>query len=60
VYKGYSLRKDTEEYLAARGLKNAMYSINAADVKDELFDDLAPCPFQVKFCCIVMIFICFT
>ncbi|XP_051208030.1 uncharacterized protein [Lolium perenne] len=46
VYKGYSLRKDTEEYLAARGLKNAMYSINAADAKDELFDDLVPCPFQ--------------
>ncbi|XP_044960193.1 uncharacterized protein LOC123411324 isoform X1 [Hordeum vulgare subsp. vulgare] len=46
VYKGYSLRKDTEEYLAARGLKNALYSINAADAKDELFDDLAPCPFQ--------------
>ncbi|VAH99568.1 unnamed protein product [Triticum turgidum subsp. durum] len=46
VYKGYSLRKDTEEYLAARGLKNALYSINAADARDELFDDLAPCPFQ--------------
>ncbi|XP_044948857.1 uncharacterized protein LOC123398451 [Hordeum vulgare subsp. vulgare] len=46
VYKGYSLRKDTEEYLTARGLKNALYSINAADAKDELFDDLAPCPFQ--------------
>ncbi|CAM0911516.1 unnamed protein product [Alopecurus aequalis] len=46
VYKGYSLRKETEEYLAARGLKNALYSINAADARDELFDDLAPCPFQ--------------
>ncbi|XP_071683935.1 uncharacterized protein [Lolium perenne] len=46
VYKGYSLRKETEEYLPARGLKNALYSINAADAKDELFDDLALCPFQ--------------
>uniref|UniRef100_A0ACD5VE01 Uncharacterized protein n=1 Tax=Avena sativa TaxID=4498 RepID=A0ACD5VE01_AVESA len=46
VYKGYSLRKETQEYLAARGLKNALYSINAADARDELFGDLAPCPFQ--------------
>ncbi|KAM0851817.1 hypothetical protein ACQ4PT_052170 [Festuca glaucescens] len=46
VFKGYSLRKETEEYLAARGLKNALYSINAADARDELFDDLALCPFQ--------------
>ncbi|KAF8667087.1 hypothetical protein HU200_053266 [Digitaria exilis] len=46
VYKGYSLRKETEEYLAARGLRNAIYSIDAADVRDELFDDLVPCPFQ--------------
>ncbi|VAI20971.1 uncharacterized protein LOC119297892 [Triticum dicoccoides] len=46
VYKGCSLRKETEEYLAKRGLKNALYSINAADARDELFDALAPCPFQ--------------
>ncbi|KAF8654036.1 hypothetical protein HU200_062181 [Digitaria exilis] len=46
VFKGYSLRKDTEEYLAARGLKNALYAIDAADARDELFDDLVPCPFQ--------------
>ncbi|XP_015648428.1 uncharacterized protein [Oryza sativa Japonica Group] len=46
VYKGYSLRKETEEYLAARGLRNPLYSINAADARDELFDDLVPCPFQ--------------
>ncbi|KAM0917553.1 hypothetical protein ACQ4PT_009414 [Festuca glaucescens] len=46
VFKGYSLRKETEEYLAARGLKNALYSFNAADARDELFDDLALCPFQ--------------
>ncbi|KAG8046635.1 hypothetical protein GUJ93_ZPchr0008g14148 [Zizania palustris] len=48
VYKGYSLRKETEEYLAARGLRHPLYSINAADARDELFDDLVPCPFQVK------------
>ncbi|XBI83557.1 hypothetical protein VPH35_092053 [Triticum aestivum] len=46
VYKGCSLRKETEECLAKRGLKNALYSINAADARDELFDALAPCPFQ--------------
>ncbi|KAG8046632.1 hypothetical protein GUJ93_ZPchr0008g14148 [Zizania palustris] len=46
VYKGYSLRKETEEYLAARGLRHPLYSINAADARDELFDDLVPCPFQ--------------
>ncbi|KAK1661180.1 hypothetical protein QYE76_049339 [Lolium multiflorum] len=46
VSKGSSLHKETEEYLHARGLKNALYSINAADVKDELFDDLALCPFR--------------
>jgi hypothetical protein len=60
VYKGYSLRKETEEYLPARGLKNALYSINAADAKDELFDDLALCPFQVKFGAIIVISNCFT
>ncbi|RLM62083.1 uncharacterized protein LOC112897311 isoform X2 [Panicum hallii] len=46
VFKGYSLRKDTEEYLAARGLRNALYAIDAADARDELFDDLVPCPFM--------------
>ncbi|CAM0909361.1 unnamed protein product [Alopecurus aequalis] len=46
VFKGYSLCKETDEYLAARGLKNALYSIKAADARDELFGDLAPCPFQ--------------
>ncbi|KAL6865154.1 hypothetical protein ACP4OV_016305 [Aristida adscensionis] len=46
VYKGYSLRKETEEYLAARGLRNALYSIDAKDATDELFGDLVPCPFQ--------------
>ncbi|CAD6215409.1 unnamed protein product [Miscanthus lutarioriparius] len=46
VYKGYSLRKETEEYLAARGLRNVVYSIDAADARDKLFGDLVPCPFQ--------------
>lgn len=46
VYKGYSLPKETEEYLAALGLRNALYSIEAADARDELFGDLVPCPFQ--------------
>jgi hypothetical protein len=49
VFKGYSLRKDTEEYLAARGFRNAIYAIDAADATDELFGDLVPCPFQVYF-----------
>ncbi|KAL6900619.1 hypothetical protein ACP4OV_005295 [Aristida adscensionis] len=46
VFKGYALRKDTEQYLAARGLRNALYAIDAADATDELFGDLVPCPFQ--------------
>ncbi|CAL0312960.1 unnamed protein product [Lupinus luteus] len=46
VYKGYSLSKDTEEYLVSHGLKNALYTIRAADLKEDLFDTLVPCPFQ--------------
>ncbi|XWS68948.1 hypothetical protein CRYUN_Cryun04dG0137400 [Craigia yunnanensis] len=46
VYKGYSLTKDTEEYLASFGLKNALYTIKAADVKEDLFGALIPCSFQ--------------
>nr|XP_029119109.1 uncharacterized protein LOC105057868 isoform X2 [Elaeis guineensis] len=46
VYKGYSLRKETEEYLASRGLKNALYSMNVDHLKDDLFGTLVPCPFQ--------------
>ncbi|XP_022734416.1 uncharacterized protein LOC111287976 isoform X2 [Durio zibethinus] len=46
VYKGYSLTKDTEEYLASCGLKNALYTIKAADVTEDLFGALIPCPFQ--------------
>ncbi|KAK7260923.1 hypothetical protein RIF29_27224 [Crotalaria pallida] len=46
VYKGYLLPKDTEEYLVSHGLKNALYTISAADLKEDLFDQLEPCPFQ--------------
>lgn len=46
VYKGYSLQKDTEIYFASHGLKDALYCINAADLRDDLFGTLVPCPFQ--------------
>ncbi|XP_028245661.1 uncharacterized protein LOC114423201 isoform X1 [Glycine soja] len=46
VYKGYSLSKDTEEYLVSHGLKNALYTIRATDLKEDLFGMLVPCPFQ--------------
>lgn len=46
VYKGYSFPKEAEEYLTSRGLKNAIYTINAADAKEDLFGALVPCPFQ--------------
>uniref|UniRef100_A0A3Q7E8V9 RNase H type-1 domain-containing protein n=1 Tax=Solanum lycopersicum TaxID=4081 RepID=A0A3Q7E8V9_SOLLC len=46
VYKGYSMPKDTEEYLLSCGLKNALYSIRAADLTESLFGALVPCPFQ--------------
>lgn len=48
MYKGYSLPKDTEEYLVSHGLKNALYTIRAADLTEGLFGSLAPCPFQVR------------
>ncbi|WOL11605.1 hypothetical protein Cni_G20369 [Canna indica] len=46
VYKGYNLRKETEEYLASCGLKNPLYALSAADLKENLFGSLLPCPFQ--------------
>ncbi|GMI74954.1 hypothetical protein like AT1G24090 [Hibiscus trionum] len=46
VYKGSSLTKETEKYLSSCGLKNALYTIKAADVKEDLFGALIPCPFQ--------------
>ncbi|XP_062024897.1 uncharacterized protein LOC133740981 [Rosa rugosa] len=44
VYKGYSLPKKDEQYLASCGLQNALYTISAADMKDELFGKLVDCP----------------
>ncbi|KAL9364430.1 hypothetical protein Peur_042303 [Populus x canadensis] len=46
VYKGYSLSKDSEAYLVSHGLRNALYTIGAADLKEDLFGTLIPCPFQ--------------
>ncbi|KAJ4978006.1 hypothetical protein NE237_008786 [Protea cynaroides] len=46
VFKGYSLPREAEEYLVSRGLKNAIYSISASDVNEDLFGELMPCPFQ--------------
>ncbi|KAK1290644.1 hypothetical protein QJS10_CPB18g01818 [Acorus calamus] len=46
VYKGYSLSKEAQEYLSSRGLRNPMYTIDAADVKEDLFGNIVPCPFQ--------------
>ncbi|XP_011655308.1 uncharacterized protein LOC101210930 isoform X2 [Cucumis sativus] len=46
VFKGHSLPKDTEEYLASVGLKNALYTIKAADMRPDLFGSLAPCTFH--------------
>ncbi|CAI8608411.1 unnamed protein product [Vicia faba] len=46
VFKGYSLSNETEEYLLSHGLKNALYTIRASDLKEDLFGSLAPCPFQ--------------
>ncbi|KAF5746634.1 hypothetical protein HS088_TW06G00805 [Tripterygium wilfordii] len=46
VYKGYSLKKETEDYLTSCGLRDAIYTIRAADLKDDLFGTLTPCPLQ--------------
>ncbi|XP_050872550.1 uncharacterized protein LOC127075142 isoform X2 [Lathyrus oleraceus] len=46
VFKGYSLSNETEEYLLSHGLKNALYTIRASDLKEDLFGSLVPCPFQ--------------
>ncbi|KAI8527152.1 hypothetical protein RHMOL_Rhmol12G0053600 [Rhododendron molle] len=46
VYKGYCMPRDTEEYVLSCGLKNALYSIKAADLKEDLFGPLMPCLFQ--------------
>ncbi|KAL3824242.1 hypothetical protein ACJIZ3_020271 [Penstemon smallii] len=46
VYKGYSMPNDTEKYLISCGLKNALYSIRASDLKNGLFGNLVMCPLQ--------------
>ncbi|XP_075518402.1 uncharacterized protein LOC142552589 isoform X1 [Primulina tabacum] len=46
VYKGYSMPKDAEKYLFSCGLVNALYSIRASDLTEELFGTLVPCPIQ--------------
>ncbi|XP_050945560.1 uncharacterized protein LOC103503315 isoform X2 [Cucumis melo] len=46
VFKGHSLPKDSEEYLASIGLKNALYTIKAADMRPDLFGSLVPCTFH--------------
>ncbi|PKU85684.1 hypothetical protein MA16_Dca003425 [Dendrobium catenatum] len=49
VYKGYCLRKETEDYFASQGFKDALYSMHAAHLKDDMFSTLVACPFQVFF-----------
>lgn len=46
VFKGYKMSADSENYLTSRGLKDAIYTINVADLKDDLFGMLTPCPLQ--------------
>lgn len=46
VFKGYSLSRKAEEYLSSHGLKNAIYSVDASDVQDDLFGQLVTCPFR--------------
>ncbi|XP_050203677.1 uncharacterized protein LOC126653784 [Mercurialis annua] len=46
IFKGYSLPKDSQDYLLSRGLQNALYTIRAEDLKEDLFGTLAPCSFQ--------------
>lgn len=43
------MSKEAEEYLASRGLKNAIYSIDAADVQEDLFGHTVTCPFRVRY-----------
>ncbi|KAD7478877.1 hypothetical protein E3N88_02013 [Mikania micrantha] len=46
VYKGYTMPREAEEYMISCGLKNALYSIKATDLTEELFGNLVACPFQ--------------
>ncbi|KAL5542947.1 hypothetical protein UlMin_010657, partial [Ulmus minor] len=47
VFKGNDLPKNAEEYLKSQGLKNALYTIRAADLKEGLFGTLVQCPISV-------------
>ncbi|KAL7110267.1 hypothetical protein ACP275_05G014100 [Erythranthe tilingii] len=47
VYKGSSMSKETEKYLVSSGLKNALYSIRASDLTEDLFGTLVACPVQL-------------
>ncbi|PWA80270.1 ribonuclease H [Artemisia annua] len=48
VYKSTdAMSKEAEAYLLSRGLRNALYSINAVDLTEDLFGTLVPCPFQL-------------
>ncbi|KAL2528895.1 uncharacterized protein Fot_21496 [Forsythia ovata] len=46
VFKGYGFSREAEEYLSSHGLKNAIYSVDARDVQDDLFGQLVTCPFR--------------
>ncbi|XP_039158648.1 uncharacterized protein LOC104419290 isoform X3 [Eucalyptus grandis] len=46
VFKGYCLPKEAEEFLMSRGLKNASYTVDAADLKNNIFGHLVHCPDQ--------------
>ena len=48
IYKGFSLTKKAEEYLASHGLKEAPYSISATDVHEGLFGRLVACLYEVR------------
>lgn len=48
IYKGYSLSKKAEDFLASHGIKEAAYSISASDVSQALFGSIVPCPYQVR------------
>lgn len=57
VYKGHALPKDTEDYLASQGLKNAIYTIRATDLKDDMFGMLSPFSLQVRYHTIPCLFV---
>ncbi|KAL2505117.1 Polynucleotidyl transferase [Abeliophyllum distichum] len=46
VFKGYGFSREAEEYLSSHGLKNAIYTVDASNVQDDLFGQLVTCPFR--------------